>query len=179
VVGARGLGGFKGLLLGSVSERVLETAPCPVAVVREPDLAPADGDILVGIDGSEPSTAALRWAAAEARARDARLRVVHAWHMPYLSGYPVVGNVMEVVEAEAQRILELAMADPALEGLAVEGWQTLDGAAGAVLGASEGASLVVMGTRGHGRIARTLLGSTSRQVARHAQCPVVVVPPGR
>jgi nucleotide-binding universal stress UspA family protein len=50
-------------------------------------------------------------------------------------------------------------------------------AAGAVFEASDGASLIVVGTRGHGRFARAFLGSTSRQVVRHASCPVVVVPP--
>ena len=83
VVGARGHGGFAGLLLGSVSERVLEHAPCPVALVRLEDSGSPDRPVVVGTDGSDTGATALRWAAAEARARRSRLQVVHAWQLPY------------------------------------------------------------------------------------------------
>ena len=81
VVGARGLGGFRGLILGSVSQRVLENAPCPVAVARGTD--EGRGRIVVGVDGSKGSADALRWAAEEARNRGATLVVVHGWEIPY------------------------------------------------------------------------------------------------
>jgi len=177
VVGARGLGGFKGLLLGSVSERVLETAPCPVAVVHEPHEAPGDGPVVVGVDGSKVATHALAWAAEEARARKVPLRVVHGWHVPALTGFPLEGSAMGVAELSAERVLEAACEHPALDGLEVESRTAMTSPAGAVFEASEGASLIVVGSRGHGRFARAFLGSTSRQVVRHASCPVVVVPP--
>ncbi|MCB1015226.1 MAG: universal stress protein [Acidimicrobiales bacterium] len=81
VLGARGTGGFEGLLLGSVSERVAQLATRPVAVIRTG--APVRGGrVVVGIDGSARSLTALRWAAAEARIRDSDLDVVHAWPLP-------------------------------------------------------------------------------------------------
>jgi nucleotide-binding universal stress UspA family protein len=80
VVGARGHGGFQGLLLGSVSQQCLHHATGPIAVVHG---VPAErvegGRIVVGIDGSAASEAALRWALADAAARQAVLDVVHAW----------------------------------------------------------------------------------------------------
>ena len=70
VVGARGVGGFEGLLLGSVSRQVLHHATCPVAVVRAGDQAPVIRRIIVGVDGSEP--AATRCAGRSTRAAPAR-----------------------------------------------------------------------------------------------------------
>src|SRR5688500_12436966 len=81
VVGARGLGGFKGLLLGSVSQHCLHHATCPVAVVRHYDAATDEGvveRIVVGVDASATSRHALTWAIEEARRGDASLEVVHA-----------------------------------------------------------------------------------------------------
>lgn len=175
VVGARGLGGFKGLLLGSVSERMLERAPCPVAIIRE--LAEPDGAeaVVVGIDGSPEATAALHWAAAEARARQTELRVVHAWHVPYLAPAPT-GKLVEAVEEGAREVLDEALQDPALADLQVTGHLQLDGAAQAVLAVAGDAALIVTGASGRGRISRAVLGSTTRQLAHHAHCPIVVVP---
>ena len=92
VLGARGLGGFRGLLLGSVSQHCLHHARCPVAVVRHDGVGLPDGGperIVVGIDGSEVSSGALAWAADEARLRRAELEVVLAWHEPYVGAFPL------------------------------------------------------------------------------------------
>jgi nucleotide-binding universal stress UspA family protein len=176
VLGARGTGGFKGLLLGSVSERVVQLANRPVAVLRDP--APVRGSrVVAGIDGSARSLDALRWAAAEARARDADLHVVHAWQLPMMTA-PPVHAVISGVNALAdigRDVLDNAAADPALAGLRVDTHLTNGGPARALLERADGAGLLVVGTRGLGRVTGALLGSVSRQLLHHAPCPVVVI----
>lgn len=175
VVGARGLGGFKGLLLGSVSERVLEQAPCLVAVVREHALASTFGAVAVGIDASDTARKALHWAASEARARSVLLHVVHAWQVPSLP--PLTsGRVANSSEDVARRVLETALHDPVVADLRVEGHLSSSGPAQAVLELTDDAALIVVGSRGLGRLGRAVLGSTSRQLAHHASCPLVIVP---
>jgi nucleotide-binding universal stress UspA family protein len=176
VVGARGLGGFKGLLLGSVSERVLERSPAPVAVIRQEQTGAAGGPVVVGVDGSDTSTRALRWAAVEARLRDVPLRVVHAWQMMF-AAVPATEPLIGALEEGGRAVLDAALADPALEGLDVKDHLVPMGATEGVLRYAHDASLVVVGSRGLGRVGRVLLGSTSRQLAHHAPCPIVVVPP--
>ncbi len=192
VVGARGVGGFRGLLLGSVSQKILHHATVPVAVVRaaEGDAASAgpaagarsDGDVVVGVDGSAAGVAALRWALAEAAARSARVVAVHAWepvsYAPVPGAFPY--NDMAAVSAGARRFLDqsvdAALRDPATAGVTVERTVAPGGPASALLDAAEGAALVVVGRRGVGGFGRLLLGSVADHVARHAPCPVVVVP---
>ena len=180
VTGARGLGGFKGLLLGSVSERVLEEATCPVAVLREHDTWSAGASVVVGIDGSEAATDALRWAAREARARQALLHVVHAWRLPpappRFATLPAGAEAVDLFEDAARRVLEAALGDPAVAGLRVEGHVSASSATQALLDFAGEAAVIVAGSRGAGRFGRIVLGSTSRQLAHHAGCPVVVVP---
>jgi nucleotide-binding universal stress UspA family protein len=175
VVGARGHGGFAGLRVGSVSERLLETAPCPVAVVHRS--APVRGGrVVVGVDGSDTATAALRWAAAEASARDAELDVVLAWTLPVMVAGPYEGMVdVEVYQDTERELLSRAMAEPSLAGVRATGHLVAGSAARALLERADGAGLLVVGSRGRGRLLGALLGSTSRQVVHHAPCPVVVL----
>lgn len=175
VVGARGLGGFESLLLGSVSERVLERASVPVAVVR--GHVTRGGVVVVGVDGSSTSADALRWAAAEAAARDVELHVVHSWHSPYTPD--VAPSTFQLVEQAAEAILTEATSDPALDGLTVRAHLRHGNAVATLCELASGASAVVVGSRGRSRLASALLGSTSRQLAHHAPCPVVVVPGDR
>ena len=188
VVGARGLGGFRGLLLGSVSQHCVHHATCPVAIIRGAHAARPDADVgtprvVVGIDGSTGARQALRWAIAEARFRGAVLDVVHAWHPPYLGGHPYAVPVPDpdLYEGAARQVLHDALAAEDVTGLSrpVEEILTLAGsAASALLEASKGADLIVVGSRGLGGFGELLLGSVSHQVAHHATCPVVIVPPG-
>jgi nucleotide-binding universal stress UspA family protein len=183
VVGARGLGGFRSLLLGSVSEQCLHHATCPVAVVRD-----LDGDhggaerrterVVVGYDGSDAARAALRWAIAEARARQATLQVTHAWMPAVIDGnaYMPVPADMGALAETARTVLEAGMTDEDTSGIAVEATQPCGPAASALLDAAADATLVVVGSRGRGGFAGLLLGSVGLQVARHAPCPVVVAP---
>jgi nucleotide-binding universal stress UspA family protein len=175
VLGARGHGGFPPLRLGSVSERVVERATGPVAVVRE--VAPVRGSrVVVGIDGSRGSTAALQWAASEAARRDAPLTVVHAWQVVAAAApWGSAASWDDEVRRAATIVLAAAVADPALDGLKVEEHLCVGNAAGAILEQAVTAGLVVVGSHGKGAVAGLLLGSVSRQVVQHATCPVVVV----
>lgn len=182
VVGARGLGGFRGLLLGSVSQHCLHHATCPVAVIREQDGAPHTGPrrIVVGLDASDTARRALHWAQAAARRRGATTTVVHTWHLPYAAGYPMAGAVLDpaVIESDAQATLDQLLAGEHFD-LPVEKVVTMGSPASAILDAARGADLIVVGSRGLGGFRGMLLGSTSTQLAHHATCPVVVVPPAR
>jgi nucleotide-binding universal stress UspA family protein len=183
VVGARGLGGFRRLLLGSVSEQVLHHARCPVAVVREVAEGTRAGTaerVVVGVDGSEDARRALRWALDEGRARGATVQVVHAWAPPFvdISGLlPVSGDAD--VQRAAEQVLQDMVAAADTTGVAVESVAVPGPPSAAILEAAAGAGLVVVGSRGRGGFAGLLLGSVGRQVAAHAPCPVVVVPSNR
>lgn len=182
VVGARGMGGFKGLLLGSNSQQVLHHARCPVAVIREgaTEGAPT-GRVVVGVDASPASAEALRWAIDEARAREAELVIVHAWQLPYLGVYPYVGEAYDggVLERAAAETVDGLLAEAGVpDGLAVTRRLVHEPPARAILDAGADADLIVVGARGSGGFKGMLLGSVSHHVANHAPCPVVVVRPG-
>ncbi len=178
VVGARGVGGFRGLLLGSVSRWVLHHAECPVAVVRGDEVA-LDGPVVVGVNGSDHSLRALRWAADYAADAGLRLVVVWAWQIAIVGGpfYPVAVDfesaAKDAVDALARTVTEAGIEGVDVEQLPVEGQP-----AAQLLGAADNAhaSLIVVGARGATGIAGALLGSVSDQVVHHAKVPVVVVP---
>lgn len=183
VVGARGLGGFHGLLLGSVSQKCLHQAGCAVAVIRsEESEAPSDipPRVVVGVDGSHAGRFALIWAAEEARTRDATLEVLHAWHPPYVGGFPFTGVMVEyqVFEDGARDLVTRLLDATDLGGLPrpIETSIVCGGAASSLLDAAHRAHIVVVGARDLSGVKRFLLGSVSHQVALHATRPVVVVP---
>jgi nucleotide-binding universal stress UspA family protein len=130
--------------------------------------------VVVGIDGSECSRKALTWAERYASAVDADLKLVTAWHWLTSYGVPLAYEGFDPAE-DARKMVEAAAADL---GLPVERILTVveQGPAGNVLvDASNGATALVVGTRGHGTLAGALLGSTSSFCMHHAPCPVVVV----
>jgi nucleotide-binding universal stress UspA family protein len=138
--------------------------------------------IVVGIDGSEHSHAALRFAAEEARLRGAKLRLVYAWSVPYtpISTAPFVamGGLPELERAVAEggeHILDAAAQAVDLSGIEVERQVTRGDAAHVLMEATSGADMLVVGSRGHGGFVGLLLGSVSHASASHAACPVVVV----
>jgi nucleotide-binding universal stress UspA family protein len=179
VVGARGLGGLRGLLLGSVSQRCAHLAMVPVAIVRERSES-RTGPVVVGVDGSGASCEALGWAADEACRRGSQLEVVHAWRdgtawLPRL--LPLHDS--RVAESEAARLVA-GLIDERVEGDLCPGVViSSTGAAAALVEASATASLLVVGNHGHGTVGGTLLGSVAQQVAHHAACPLVLVPASR
>lgn len=139
-----------------------------------------DRHIVVGVDGSEPSRAALALAVDEARYRSARLLAVHTWTTPVMMGLPEYAEPVvpqSELRAAAHDLLDHELrntpSDVAVDRRAVEG-----PAAATLIDLSADAELVVVGSRGRGGFAGLLLGSTSHQLASHARCPVVVVPPG-
>jgi nucleotide-binding universal stress UspA family protein len=181
VVGARGLGGFRDLLLGSVSQQCLHHAKIPVAVVHGAVVDRPNGDerIVVGVDGSAASRQALDWALDEARFRRATVEVVHAWQMPpTFSPYNSFDPPAAVLEPAARQVLQDAVAAADVHDVPTPIVHTVvcDSAARAILDAARVADLVVLGSRGLGGFKGLLLGSVTNQVTHHASCPVVVLP---
>jgi nucleotide-binding universal stress UspA family protein len=139
--------------------------------------------IVVGVDGSDGSVAALRWAASEARLRGARLRLVAAYSMAPLVtlGTAPMPSAIEAVEPDLERTAREAI-ERAIAALG----QELDGiettravkygrAASVVTAAARDADLLVVGSRGLGGFKGLLLGSVSHQCVQHVRCPVVVI----
>jgi nucleotide-binding universal stress UspA family protein len=133
--------------------------------------------IVVGVDGSVSSRAALTWAVGQARLTGAVVEAVIAWDYPVVYGYrvPVIPDVS--VEELAQRAVAGAVAeisrsagDVEIRSRLVEG-----DAARVLLDASAGAELLVVGSRGHGGFVEALLGSVGQHCVHHARCPVVVI----
>ena len=182
VVGSRGRGGFRSLLLGSTSMEVAAKSPCPVAVVRHGEMpSQRHGRIVVGVDGSELSKDAVAFAMIEASRRGAALEAITAWNrVEALPPGLIAAGVVESMPTTEEIALALS------ETLA--GWRercpdvkvvqrVVVGHPGHVLSeASKYADLIVVGTRGHGAATSMLIGSTSRNLLHHAVCPVVVVP---
>jgi nucleotide-binding universal stress UspA family protein len=133
------------------------------------------GRIVVGIDGSESSYRALEWAAREAKIRDATLYLVHSWQFSPAAPDPAGGIRHIDIEGVAKKIVDDAIATLDEES-AVETEIANDSAGRALVRASRGADLVVVGARGLGGFRGLLLGSVSQLVAHHAHCPIVIVP---
>jgi nucleotide-binding universal stress UspA family protein len=141
--------------------------------------------IVVGIDGSDGSRAALRWAVEEAVVRGAIVEAVSAFHVPYAGAASVMPLMLDPKEFEeaARAVLDKVLAEVSEEAAALPAPITplvVEGPASTVLvEAGRRASMLVVGARGHGGLAGMLLGSVSRQVTEHATVPVVVVPKER
>lgn len=135
--------------------------------------------IVVGVDGSETSNAALAFAATEAARHGAKLRIVTAWEIhaalvtaPYNESIDAVRELAEQVAREGVARVESQYPELECEGVAIEG-QPAD----VLIQECEKASayMIVVGSRGQGGFTSLLLGSTSQQVIHHAHCPVLVV----
>ena len=172
VLGSRGLGGFKGLLLGSVSQECVEYASCPVVVVRT-ERTLGDGDvILVGKDGSEGAERALAWAHGLATATGADLRAVHAWRAVEAERPPRTGERLRTRAADAVAGWTQQVSDE-IESEEMEG----DPRDVLVTAAQRSATtLTVVGRRGAGGLRSMRLGSTASHLIRHSSTNVAVVP---
>jgi nucleotide-binding universal stress UspA family protein len=141
--------------------------------------------IVVGVDRSASAKKALRFALEEARLREARIRVVHAWQFrpPYgrsvaVEGVPLVSGAhlhgySRAAAAELDAIV--AEAAPGAGGFGIENRVEQGDPATVLIDQSRDADLLVVGSRGHGGFASLLLGSVSQSCAQHAACPVVIV----
>jgi nucleotide-binding universal stress UspA family protein len=132
--------------------------------------------IVVGVDGSEPSKRALRWAADQAKLTGAELKVVTTWEYPPTLGWAPPYPSDFDPDADARQALQATVDTVLGDDHGVMQLEVTEGHPAFVLTeAADGATLLVVGSRGHGAFAGMLLGSVSEYCAAHAPCPVVVV----
>lgn len=178
VIGDRGLGGFASLLVGSVAIGLAGRAWCPVVVVRGERTSDA-GPVVVGVDGSPISEAALAFAFEAAAAREVPLIAVHAWTDSVLAAAVAPLVDWDAVEAEARALLaeRLAGWGEKYPDVVVRRVVVRDRPAHALIEQATGAEaqLVVVGSHGRGSAAGLVLGSASHAVLHHSPCPVAVV----
>jgi nucleotide-binding universal stress UspA family protein len=181
VVGSRGMGGFKGLLLGSVSRQLAEHARCPVTIVRHRAPVPPVRleTIVAGTDGSQDAARGLRCAADIAAKAGAELVVAHVTG-PGEAVYPMGIQPQVDLDVRWERVEEWCAPLRAMgvdyEVAVVEGdtrTALLD------LARDRSADLLVIGSRGHGPVGQLLLGNVASSLAQHSELPVTIVPAER
>ena len=139
--------------------------------------------VVVGVDGTEASHAALRLAVHEARLRGLEVRAVHVWHVPvslYLAGSAPTEDECAAYEAEARAVLDAAIAELGADAEGVSVTPVLCEApatAAPLVREAEMAELLVLGSRGVGPVRELLGTSVSHTCVHRAACPVLVVPP--
>ena len=175
IVGTLSAATDRGWLLGSDLGMAARRSSCPVIVVRGRQQQPLRR-ILVGVDGSNASSAALAWAVDEADCHDAEVTVVHAWQQ---AGGP--GRAMrpgDLDRADAQCMLDLVVRQAEKRSNRTVRGELIEGEAIAVLTASsEKADLLAVGSRGRSGFRTMLFGSAALFLAQHASCPVAVIHP--
>ena len=131
---------------------------------------------VVGMDGSPGAEHALGWSVDAIADRATHLHIIRAWHQPVIAGVEYGVQVSAPVPETAYEGLEQLASDLDGRGVAVTSDVVCGGASSVLLTESQNASLLVLGSRGHGGFERLLLGSVSQQCATHARIPTVVVP---
>jgi len=181
VLGTRGMGAVRGAVLGSVTTEVSAAAQCPVIVVRGTSVdGKSTGPVVVGVDGRPDGVAALDFAFDDAARRGVPLVAVLAWQLDrwdFASGIPMPGGDMKTAHEHHRGRLEQVLAGPAARHPEVEVRPVVECAptAGSLAQQSVGASLLVVGTRGHRELSGFVLGSVSQAMMRRSACPVAVV----
>lgn len=186
VVGHRGRGPLGSAVLGSTGLRVLALASCPVLVVR-PRAPGPDGPVVVGVDRSAGSAAALRHALDEGVRRETRvLAVTGIAPPPTTVGFrplpgPTLAGVRDALRPRVERFVHEIVKEQARSRPVphVDTVVRAEDPTMALVDVAEqlGASVVVVGRTGHGALARWLLGSVAHGAVLRAPCPVAVVPP--
>lgn len=134
--------------------------------------------VVVGVDGSADAARALHWALDEAYAHGCKVVLVHGVQIGTAAASPYgSGMVLEQLEEAGREVLDHAVVVAKAAGVPAETRLEIGSAAHALIEASRGAELLVVGSRGHGGFAGMLLGSVSSACVHHAHCPVVVVRP--
>lgn len=179
VVGSRGRGPIRSLLLGSVSVALIRHARCPVVVIRPEHVGTVRNGVVVGVDASPESKPVLEFAYREASVRDLPLTVVHTlWDAR--SGTTGAYLVAEVTaDVDSQRLgLAESMAGMAEKYPDVHvTTRVAKGVPERVLtGLSDRTDLIVVGAHQNSRLSQAIFGSVSVAVVEHASCPVAVVP---
>jgi nucleotide-binding universal stress UspA family protein len=135
-------------------------------------------EVVVGVDGSQNSLAALRWAGAYAARTGAVIRAINAWELPMvadITGMVPVPDQRIMVDA-ANAILDEAIREADLAPGVTVIREVIAGSAETLLEEAKGASLMVVGRRGHSGVIGLLTGSVATYCANHATIPVVIVP---
>jgi len=147
------------------------------------DQIPGSAPIVVGIDGSESSRRALQWAVHEAELQGVSVRVISTYAIPAIAmaepGFSYEPANLQELADYCRKVVatEVAKANKEHPKVKLE-TEVFEGSAAQVLiEASARASMLVVGSRGHGGFVGLLLGSVSQQCVTHAHCPVVVVRP--
>lgn len=171
------------VLTGSVAGQLVARASCPVVVIRRrprtPGPGPARPRVVVGIDLTRCCSGALDVAFRAAAQRGIPVTAVHAWGADTPADLEGVCGSRPVTEARARRKLALLL-EPWQEqfaGVPVHPRVVRADPADALVAESEGAALVVVGSRGRGSVRGTLFGSVSRSLVQRARSPLVVVRP--
>jgi nucleotide-binding universal stress UspA family protein len=178
VVGDRGRGGFAGLLVGQVPLALAGRCASPLVVVRAAEAKPG-APVVLGVDGSPASEAATAFAFEQAAVRAVPLVAVHTWWDLFVG--PELKPLLdwEAIEADEHLVLAERLAGwcEKYPDVAVRRLVTRHRPAGTLVEQSRVAQLLVVGSRGRGRLRAAVLGSVSHAVLHHAACPVAVVPP--
>jgi nucleotide-binding universal stress UspA family protein len=177
VVGARGLGAVRSVLLGSVSTGLIHHAHCPIAVIHldasRPPRAVHEA-VLLGNDGSPASELATAIAFEEASLRGTRLVALYALNDADIAHIPSMEESAQRSVAEQTLAERLAGWQQRYPDVSVTRIVTYDQPATHLLEHSKSAQLIVVGSHGRGGLTRTLLGSVSTAVAHAAGIPVIV-----
>lgn len=180
VIGNRGRGGVTGLLAGSVAVGLAGHVSCPVVVVRGAGLADAghaDLPVVVGVDGSPASEAALAFAFDAASVRAVPLLAVHTWWDLVLDPLAASLTDWDLIEADEQVVLAECLAGWGAKypDVRVHRLVQRERPAHTLVAQSARAQLVVVGSRGRGALAGLVLGSVSHALLHRSLCPVAVV----
>lgn len=182
VIGASGRSGMARVLVGSTAAELLQTYQGPIVIVRHSDEWDAAQHVVVGVDGSDASTAAIEFAFEYAERHALDLLAVHAWSDLPLDALAPVRTwdyAWQDIHDKGTQLFAEALAEHQQRhpDVAVRQVISPDRPAHALIEHGAQAALLVVGSHGRGALQRAFLGSVSHTIAYHAPCPVAIVRP--